>query len=80
MIQKVQKWGNSLAVRIPKNVAEELHLHTNSEIEMILEDQTLVIRAISHPQYDLDELLAEVTPENLHREIDWGVPVGKEVW
>ena len=80
MIQKIQKWGNSLAVRIPKNLAEELHLQTNSEIEMVLEDRALVIRTISQPQYDLDELLAGVTSDNIHGEVDWGSPVGNEVW
>jgi antitoxin MazE len=78
--QRVQMWGNSLSVRIPKAMAQELHLQPNSEVEMSLEASNLVIKPVTRPVYDLDELLSQVTPENLHGEVDWGPAVGKEVW
>lgn len=73
-------WGNSLSVCIPKAMAQELHLQPNSEVEMSLEASNLVIKPVTRPVYDLDELLSQVTPENLHGEVDWGPVVGKEVW
>ena len=80
--QRVQMWGNSLSVRIPKALAEELRLRPNSEVELSLESSKLVIRPVarSRPVYDLDELVSQITPENVHGETDWGPPVGKEVW
>ena len=77
---RVQKWGNSLALRIPKSFATELDLVADTEVELILEDGRLAIEPIVAPAPTLDELLAGVTPHNLHGEIDTGVPVGQEAW
>ncbi len=79
MLTKVQKWGNSLAVRIPKAFADELGLENNAVVEMTLNDGQLVVK-IAPRQPTLEEMLAQVTPENIHEEIDDGGSVGREAW
>ena len=77
---RVQKWGNSLALRIPKSFATETALDSGAEVDLTLEDGRLVVTPLSEPRYSLSELLAEVTPQNLHSEIDTGSSRGAEVW
>ncbi len=69
MLTKVQKWGNSLAVRIPSAFAKEIGLCPDTEVELRLEDNKLVI--IPNRKRQLEALLKQITPENLHSEIDW---------
>jgi antitoxin MazE len=78
MLTKVQKWGNSLAVRIPSAFAKEIGLCPDTEVELRLEDNKLVI--IPNRKRQLEELLKQITPENVHSEIDWGEKSGKEEW
>ncbi len=80
MVATVAKWGNSLAIRIPQNLAKEINLTEGSEIDLSVVDGTLVIKPRSQKRYSLDELIKEITPENLHTEIDSGIAVGNEVW
>ena len=80
MKTRVQKWGNSLAVRIPKAFAADLGLAQDSSVELALEDGSLVVRPSPRPQYQLSELLERVTEDNLHTEEDFGRPVGNEEW
>jgi antitoxin MazE len=80
MRTKIQRWGNSLAVRIPKPFATEAGLNQQSEVDVSIVDGALVIRPCPEPSFSLDELLAHVTDENLHEEIDPGPPVGREIW
>ena len=68
MKTRVQKWGNSLAVRIPKSFAEGMGIGTNAPVEMSLEEDALIIKADREGAWDLDSLLAEVTAENIHAE------------
>lgn len=79
MRARIQKWGNSLAVRIPKALAAEADLDQDSEVELSLVDGSLVI-APAPTRFTLEELVAGITDENRHGETDWGKPVGKEVW
>jgi antitoxin MazE len=79
-----QKWGNSLALRVPKVVAQEIGASDGKTAEMSVRDGKLVIE-VTKPKrrqrrYTLEELVARITPENRHEEIDWGPPVGNEVW
>ena len=80
MITKIQKWGNSLALRIPKAFADSIGLGIGTEVELIMEDEKLVIARspTSHP--DLEDLLDRITSENVHEEIDFGDSVGREAW
>jgi antitoxin MazE len=80
MRTKIQRWGNSLAVRIPKPFAAQAGLYQQSEVDVSVLDGALVIRACPEPQFSLEELLAQVTDENLHEEVDMGLPVGREIW
>ncbi|MBW3637925.1 MAG: AbrB/MazE/SpoVT family DNA-binding domain-containing protein [Armatimonadetes bacterium] len=83
MGQTVQKWGNSLAVRIPKALASELHLQNGSEVELSSEDGALVLRPRAQRarrKYDLEEMLSRITEENMQPFIDLGPPVGREIW
>ena len=75
----VQKWGNSLAVRLPKAVAEQIEAGEGAELEMKVVENSLVLRTAKR-KYSLSELLDQVTPRNIHAEVDWGKPKGKEAW
>lgn len=80
MLATVSKWGNSRALRIPKELALESGLDFGSKVELVLEDGELRIVPIKEPSYTLEELVAQITPENRHGEINIGPAVGKEVW
>lgn len=80
MKSKVQKWGNSLAVRIPKTFAEEVGLKDDSPIEMRLVKGGLLLEPSTEWAPSLDEMLADVTPSNLHDEVDSGPAQGSEAW
>ena len=80
MRTRVQKWGNSLALRIPKPFAAEIGLRQNSPVEMSLVDGQLVILPVVEPTLTLEHLLAQVTEDNLHGEVETGSAVGSEVW
>jgi len=74
MKTRVQKWGNSLAVRVPKSFAAGLGLTENAPVELTLEDEALVIKPGREGIWDLDFLLAGVTDENLHAEWEAEAP------
>jgi len=80
MRTQIQKWGNSLALRIPRSFATESKIAEGSVVNMSIVEGKLIIEPASEPTYTLDELLAGVTKQNIHAEIDTGSPVGKEVW
>ena len=74
MKSHVQKWGNSLAVRIPKPFAEGMGIGNNAPVEMSLEEGALVVKPDRERAWSLDALLAEVTDENIHAEREAEVP------
>ena len=78
MRTRVQKWGNSLALRIPKAFADEVHLDQDSTVDVSLVNGKLVVEPVARPAWTLDELLAGVTEQNLHGEIDTGPAVGND--
>ncbi|MDA2939103.1 AbrB/MazE/SpoVT family DNA-binding domain-containing protein [Acidobacteria bacterium AH-259-A15] len=80
MLTKVQKWGNSLGLRIPKSFAAEAHIKAGSTVDICVENGGLVIRPVHRPKYVLRELLKEVSSKNLHEEVTTGEPVGREAW
>lgn len=77
---KVQKWGNSLALRIPKYLAEQTSIKTGTTIDLILDDGKLVINPVAEKEYDLKLLLSEVKETNLHREYLCDKTKGREIW
>ena len=80
MKTRVQKWGNSLALRIPKPFATEIGLRRNSSVEVSLVEGRLVIVPVVDLALTLKHLLAQVNEDNLHGEIETGPAVGREVW
>jgi antitoxin MazE len=80
MKTRVQKWGNSLALRIPKSFAAEARLGEDTPVELSLVEGKLVIRPLVEEPLTLAALLRGVTDENLHGEWDTGPAVGREVW
>jgi len=79
MQTKVQKWGNSLALRIPKSFALNMDIKQNEFVDLSIGDGKLIITPIIEKEYSLKELLAGVSEDNLHGEFDTGIPVGKEL-
>lgn len=75
----VQKWGNSLAVRIPSALARQAQIERGGQVDLTIEDGRLVAVPVRRP-VTLDEMLASVTDDQLHGEVDWGAPVGREAW
>ncbi|MDO8649599.1 MAG: AbrB/MazE/SpoVT family DNA-binding domain-containing protein [Candidatus Peregrinibacteria bacterium] len=73
----IRTWGNSLAVRIPKAFAVHMGIDSGKEVELFLEPNGLRISSV---EQDLNRLLEQVTPENLHGEVQTGTAVGKEIW
>ncbi|MGB7415490.1 MAG: AbrB/MazE/SpoVT family DNA-binding domain-containing protein [Thermosynechococcaceae cyanobacterium] len=80
MKTKVQKWGNSLALRIPKSFAAEILLQPDTEVELSMVKGKLVVTPILETSYSLEQLLEGVTEDNIHAEVDTGVSVGNEAW
>ena len=80
MRSKVQMWGNSLALRIPKPFAVEAGLDRDTPVEISLKQGRIVISKAIRNEYFLAELLNGITSENIHSEVDFGAPVGNEVW
>jgi len=80
MQTKIQKWGNSLALRIPKPFALEVGLDQNSIVEVSVSEGKLLVEPVTSPEYLLEQLLEQVTENNLHSEVDTGPAVGSEVW
>lgn len=74
---RVQKWGNSLGIRIPKAIAAKAGLEEGSEIDFDVDDGHLIIKSKTKA---LDELLSQVTRDNLHPEIQTGEQQGRESW
>ena len=80
MKTRIQKWGNSLALRIPKSFANEVGLQRETSVEVLLADGKLIIAPVTQPKPTLKQLLATITEENLHDEVDTGSAVGNETW
>lgn len=77
--QKICKWGNSLAVRIPRKLADQAGLSEGLDVEVRASEGKLIV-APKIPEYDIRALVKKITKENRHELVDWGPPVGKEFW
>ncbi len=80
MRTRVQRWGNSLAVRIPKSFAAELRLDHDSEVDLALVNGRLAVVPVATPSFTLDALLQGITETNVHQEVDTGTALGQEGW
>jgi antitoxin MazE len=80
MTVTIKKWGNSAAIRIPAAVLEATRLRLDEPVEIRVDEGRIVIEPIRAKTYDINELINQITPENRHELIEWGPPVGKEIW
>ncbi len=80
MQTKVQKWGNSLGLRIPRSFAAEAQVEEGATVDLSVENGSLLVRRLHPRKYALRELLKKVTPRNLHGEVPTGKRVGREAW
>ena len=79
MLTTIQRWGNSLAVRIPKPFALQADLEENSEVDISVEGDRIVVSPATR-EWKLEDLLAGITRRNSHKEITWGDKAGGEAW
>ena len=77
---RVQKWGNSLAVRIPKPLAEDAEVKEGTVLNLAVSEGKVIAAPVRKKQLSLKQMLAQVTRKNLHAEVDSGSPAGREIW
>jgi antitoxin MazE len=76
----LHKWGNSVGLRLPKSLLEQLGLREGAEVDVKLEGARIVIEPVHPRRYTMAELLEGLTPADRPGEVDWGPPAGREVW
>ena len=79
MIAKTAQWGNSIGVRIPRDLAKKAGIGVDSTVEIDEADDGIIIKPVGKKEYSLRELVKGITPQNRHHEIDFGHPVGREL-
>ena len=79
MVTSVQRWGNSLAIRIPKAFAAQAQISEDTDVDISVNGDTITISP-ARREWTLSELVNKITPSNQHREIDWGTSTGNESW
>ena len=77
---KLQKWGNSLGIRIPSSLLKALNLKNNDQVDINYEDDKIVISKSKNNKISLEERFKEYKGENLAKEFNWDLPRGKEIW
>ena len=80
IITKVQKWGNSQGLRLPKQVLDLANITIGEDVEIVVTEDQILVRKVPKPKYDLAELVARIPKDYKAREVDFGPPVGKEDW
>lgn len=75
----IQKWGNSLAIRIPKSFASETKINNGTKVDLLIKNNQLIISPIKKEKYSLDAFLSEITDSNIHNEVDFGESMGEEL-
>lgn len=75
----VARWGNSLAVRLPREIAETANLTDGVRVNISVKGERVILESV-RPRYELSDLLAQMKPEHRRAEFDWGTPSGGEVW
>jgi antitoxin MazE len=77
---KIQKWGNSLALRIPKAFAFQSRIRQDEYVNLTLDNDKIIVEPIKEKKYSLEELVSGINKSNIHREIDFGKKAGSEQW
>lgn len=76
----IRKWGNSASVRLPASLMRAMNLKIDQEVELRKEGGRIIIEPVDRPEYRIEDLVREITPDNVHDEADTGPPVGHEAW
>ncbi len=76
----IKKWGNSPALRLNTSIMKSARLELNQEVSIQVARGRIVIEPLSIKEYNLNDLIAGITPENSYAEVSFGAPVGNEVW
>jgi antitoxin MazE len=76
----VSKWGNSLAIRIPRGISKQAKIGEGDSIALELQRAGSIVLRTARRRYDLSDLVSRITPQNRHSETDWGSPHGQELW
>ena len=82
MLSKVQKWGNSQGLRLTKALLQEVQIHVGDEVNVSVQKGRIIIEPVTtvRGRCDLQELVSKMPQEYHAEELDWGEPIGKEVW
>ena len=82
MLAKIQKWGNSQGIRLAKNLLADAQLGVGDEVDISVKDGIIIVTPAKRirGRYNLKDLVARIPESYKTREVDWGEPVGKEVW
>ncbi len=80
METNIQKWGNSLGVRLPSQLAKKQSLKVGTRVSVVETKTGIALEVVKQSPADLKQLLSQITPTNLHSETDWGSHQGNEVW
>ncbi|GAB6058807.1 AbrB/MazE/SpoVT family DNA-binding domain-containing protein [Desulfonatronum parangueonense] len=82
MLTKVQKWGNSQGLRLPKNVLDDVQINVGDEVDVSVKDNVIVISPVRsiRGKYRIEDLVSQIPEDSKPQETFWGEPVGKETW
>jgi antitoxin MazE len=79
-VQSIKKWGNSAGVRIPAPILKASHLKIDAQVEITEKDGCIILKPLPEEAISLEAMCAQITPEMLHEEINFGGPQGSEAW
>jgi len=77
---RLQKWGNSLGIRIPSNILKSLDLKSGDSVNIKEEDDSIIITKIKNNKISLEERIKSYEGSNLSKEFEWDEPQGREIW
>lgn len=82
MTTRVQKWGNSQGLRLPRHVLEDANINVGDDVDVTARDGVIIISPAKRVRgrYDIRELLSRIPKDYKPGEVDWGKPSGKETW
>ncbi len=82
MLAKVQKWGNSQGIRFPKTLLDQLEIHVGDEVNILVEEGKIILEPASRKRgrVRIEKLIAEIHPDYVVEELNWGEARGKEIW
>ncbi len=82
MLAKIQKWGNSQGLRLDKNLLQDANINIGDAVDIAVKDGIIIVERLrkKHGRHSLEELVAKIPKNYKAGEVDWGEPIGKEVW